>query len=513
MNRSETVAKGHSHAGPADVMKTSLTNSLGAALGLSILLNANAADSHKLQPVSSFGAALRVHSLSGNPISFSALTHGNGIWVAASGDTIFTSTDSTHWSSSRPFPDVQVRGLAFDGNQFVAVGAAGLILTSPDAVNWTRHNAPITHTLWAVAAGDGELIAVGSSGTILGSTNGMDWTTRMSGVGDELRGVCYSHGRFVAVGCRQTILTSKDGHRWTRTGSRHSVGLKAVAAGSDGFVAAGCGVILTSPDGRSWSRTSIGSKADSVYSVAWGEGRWMAVGKSGLIFTSDDGRTWNPLDLGTTANLHSVHYAQDRFIAVGKHGKILRTGPSGVPFAPESKPFLPGATLPAPTETRSIIAVTLRDIFFHPERGEAWWVLADETGQHGLSFFVGSGDPRLIAFGFRKNNPRPLTFNFFAQILDVIGAELTEVRVVDLVANTFRAEAHIRVGGSEHRVDARPSDAVALAASMSRPIYVSRKVMAVAAKPLGAEGNPPDLPEGFASMRHIWTDDSQVNAP
>jgi bifunctional DNase/RNase/photosystem II stability/assembly factor-like uncharacterized protein len=494
-------------------MKTSPGNSLAAALGLSILLNTSVAESGQPPLNLSSGSVLTLHSLSGRPISFSALTHGNGTWVAASGDTIFTSTDTLHWRSIRPFPDVQVRGLAFDGEQFIAVGAAGLILTSPDAVTWTRRDAPVAQTLWAVAAGDGELIAVGSGGTILGSTDGTEWTTRMSGVGDELRGVCYSHGRFVAVGCRQTILTSKDGHRWTRTGSRHSVGLKAVAAGPDGFVAAGCGVILTSPDGRSWSNASIGSKADSVFSVAWGEGRWMAVGKSGLIFTSDDGRTWNPLDLGTTANLHSVHYAQNRFIAVGKHGTILRTGPAGVPFAPESKPFLPGATLPAPTETRSIIAVTLRDIFYHPERGEAWWVLGDETGQHGLSFFVGSGDPRLIALGFRKNNPRPLTFNFFAQILDVVGAELTEVRVVDLVANTFRAEAHIRAGGSEHRVDARPSDAVALAASMSRPIYVSEKVMAVAGKPLGAEGSPPDLPEGFASMRHIWTDDSEVNAP
>jgi bifunctional DNase/RNase len=494
-------------------MKTSLGNSLGAALGLSVLLNVTAADSGQSRLHFSSGSVLTLHSLPGIPISFSALTHGNGTWVAASGDTFFTSTDTLHWSSTRPLADVQVRGLAFDGNQFVAVGAAGLILTSPDAVNWTRHSAPVTQTLWAVAAGDGELIAVGSSGTILGSTDGMEWTSRLSGVGDQLRDVGYGHGRFIAVGSRQTVLTSKDGHRWTRTGSRHSVGLKAVAAGPDGFVAVGCGVILTSPDGRYWSRGSIGSKADSVFSVAWGEGRWLAVGKAGLILTSIDGRSWTRLECGTTTNFHSVHYAQDRFIAVGKHGTILRTGPSGVPFAPESKPFLPGATLPAPAQTHNMIAVTLRDIFFHPERGEAWWVLADEIGQHGLSFFVGSGDPRLIAFGFRKNNPRPLTFNFFAQILDVIGAELTEVRVVDLVSNTFRAEAHIRAGGSEHRVDGRPSDAVALAASMSRPIYVSEKVMAVAGKPLGAEGSPPDLPEGFASMRHIWTDDSEVNAP
>jgi uncharacterized protein len=160
-----------------------------------------------------------------------------------------------------------------------------------------------------------------------------------------------------------------------------------------------------------------------------------------------------------------------------------------------------------------MITVTLRDVFFNAQRGEAVLVLADETGQRGLSIFIGSWDSRMIAVGLRKDNPRPFTFNFFASILQAVGAELAEVQVMDLVGNTFRAVACIRAGGSEHRVDARPSDAVALAAVMNRPIYVTEAVMAAAAKPLGPEGRPPDLNEGSVSMRWIWSRDSGGSAP
>jgi bifunctional DNase/RNase len=160
-----------------------------------------------------------------------------------------------------------------------------------------------------------------------------------------------------------------------------------------------------------------------------------------------------------------------------------------------------------------MIPVTLHDMFSNAQRGEFWLVLVDETGRHGLPIFVGSSNPLLIASELRKNNSRPLTFSFFACILQAIGAELTEVQVVELMGRTFRAVACVRAGGSEHRIDASRSDAVALAACMSRPIYVSEAVMAAAGKSLGPEGRPPDVPEDFVSLRSLWSDDPQLNAP
>ncbi len=155
-----------------------------------------------------------------------------------------------------------------------------------------------------------------------------------------------------------------------------------------------------------------------------------------------------------------------------------------------------------------MIPVTLRDIFFSPQRGEAVLVLADETGRRGLPIFIGSWDSRMISAGLRKDNPRPFTFNFFASVLQAMGAKLTKVQVMDLVGNTFRALAFIRAGRSEQRVDARPSDAVALATVMRRPIYVTEALLAVAGKPLTPEGKPPGLHKSSLSTRWIWSNDS-----
>ncbi len=159
-----------------------------------------------------------------------------------------------------------------------------------------------------------------------------------------------------------------------------------------------------------------------------------------------------------------------------------------------------------------MIKVTLGDVFHNHERGESWLVLADETGKNGLPIFIGSWDVKFITLGLRKGNPRPLTFNFFANVLEAIGAELAKVQIVGLVNNTFTAVACVRSGGLETRVDARPSDAVALAAVMGRPIYVSEEVMAAAGSRLGATGRPPDVDEGFVSTRLFWSEGPQAGA-
>jgi bifunctional DNase/RNase len=163
----------------------------------------------------------------------------------------------------------------------------------------------------------------------------------------------------------------------------------------------------------------------------------------------------------------------------------------------------PEYTPPMPART-NMIPVTLHNIFSNAERGEAWLVLANESGRHGLPIFVGSANMTLLALELRKKSPRPLTFSFFASVLAAVGAELTEVHVVELAGITFKAMACIRAGGSEHRIDARPSDAVALAACMGRPIYVEEAVMSAAGKPLDAEGRTPDMPQGFVGLRGVW---------
>ena len=80
--------------------------------------------------------------------------------------------------------------------------------------------------------------------------------------------------------------------------------------------------------------------------------------------------------------------------------------------------------------------------------------------------------------------PRPLTFTFAINLLEAAGGQLREVRVNQLVDNTFFAETIIQApDGQERVVDARPSDAIALALTRNAPIRVAEAVMQEAGWP------------------------------
>jgi len=159
-----------------------------------------------------------------------------------------------------------------------------------------------------------------------------------------------------------------------------------------------------------------------------------------------------------------------------------------------------------------LISLKLKDVFFNVDRGEAWLVLADEAERRGLPIFIGSWDTKVIAFGLRKDSPHPLTFQLMGDMLAAVGAELVEARITDLVESKFRAVIVVRKGVSDHSIAARPSDAVGLAACLARPIYAAETLMDTAGKELDEDGKPPELPDGFLSMRWMWAEDVGATA-
>jgi bifunctional DNase/RNase len=79
---------------------------------------------------------------------------------------------------------------------------------------------------------------------------------------------------------------------------------------------------------------------------------------------------------------------------------------------------------------------------------------------------------------------RPLTYAFAARLLQATGAEVGEVRISKLAAETFFAETVIRTkDGHESVIDSRPSDAIALALQSHAPIRVAEEVMREASRP------------------------------
>jgi len=91
-------------------------------------------------------------------------------------------------------------------------------------------------------------------------------------------------------------------------------------------------------------------------------------------------------------------------------------------------------------------------------------VLHDEAGRRALPIWVGAYEGQAIALGVSgETPPRPMTYNFIASLLDAANVQLEEVRVEALKDEVFYAVAKLRQGETLREVDARPSDAIALA--------------------------------------------------
>lgn len=90
--------------------------------------------------------------------------------------------------------------------------------------------------------------------------------------------------------------------------------------------------------------------------------------------------------------------------------------------------------------------------------------------------------------------PRPLAHDLMRRLLEATGAEVARVAVARIDDGTFYAEVTLSVDGGEQIIDARPSDAIALASRTAAPIWVADEVMADA-------GVPDFLPEEDVSER------------
>jgi hypothetical protein len=107
-------------------------------------------------------------------------------------------------------------------------------------------------------------------------------------------------------------------------------------------------------------------------------------------------------------------------------------------------------------------------------------LLRDANEERYLPIPIGPIEASAIAYHLQGVKPeRPLTHDIATQLITSLGARLHEVRIVEIVNETFRARMVITLqGGDMKELDARPSDAVALALRAEAPIYVSTDLFA-----------------------------------
>lgn len=113
--------------------------------------------------------------------------------------------------------------------------------------------------------------------------------------------------------------------------------------------------------------------------------------------------------------------------------------------------------------------------------------LHDPRGVSSLSLpiKIGNIEASAISLGIdQESTERPLTHDLLRSVLDSLDADIKSVRIVGVRGTTFFSQIEVISKEGEHiYIDARPSDAIALAVRTNAPIFADESVLEIAAAP------------------------------
>ena len=145
-----------------------------------------------------------------------------------------------------------------------------------------------------------------------------------------------------------------------------------------------------------------------------------------------------------------------------------------------------------------MIQVQVKKISFYPPSKGYAVLLQESLGSRFLPVIVGSFEAQSIALALEEvQMPRPMTHDLLCNILEDLSVEVSEVQISKLMEGTFYSKISLVGPGGATDIDARPSDAIALALRVGAPIYASESVMDEASVQEVAE--QPGTPEAALS--------------
>ncbi|MBL7977016.1 MAG: bifunctional nuclease family protein [Bacteroidetes Order II. Incertae sedis bacterium] len=144
-----------------------------------------------------------------------------------------------------------------------------------------------------------------------------------------------------------------------------------------------------------------------------------------------------------------------------------------------------------------LIQVDIIGLSTSPSSGGAYALVLGEMGgnRRRLPIIIGASEAQAIALELEKiDPPRPMTHDLLRDVFRSVRANVSEIVIDELREGTFYAKIRYEFEGEEQELDARPSDAVALAVRVDVPIYVEVKVLEEAGIPTDEEGESPSVP-------------------
>ena len=145
------------------------------------------------------------------------------------------------------------------------------------------------------------------------------------------------------------------------------------------------------------------------------------------------------------------------------------------------------------------IEMSIKGLIVDPITNTPIVILRDKDGQRMLPIWVGIFEANAIALQIENvTTPRPMTHDLLRNVIHDLNAQVQKIVVCDLQENTFYALIYLALNGDTLMIDARPSDAIALALRTRAPIFVEESVIDNA-KPFDAGADKPD-----AERLHKW---------
>jgi bifunctional DNase/RNase len=124
------------------------------------------------------------------------------------------------------------------------------------------------------------------------------------------------------------------------------------------------------------------------------------------------------------------------------------------------------------------IEMTIKGLMVDPITNMPIVILRDKEGQKVLPIWVGTYEANAIQLQIENiTTPRPMTHDLLRNVIHDLKASVQKIVVCDLQDNTFYALIYLAISGDTVAIDARPSDAIALALRTRAPIFVEDTVI------------------------------------
>jgi bifunctional DNase/RNase len=135
---------------------------------------------------------------------------------------------------------------------------------------------------------------------------------------------------------------------------------------------------------------------------------------------------------------------------------------------------------PASTQqpAADLIEITVKQVLEDSNTDTRIVVLKNDDGSETLPIWVGAAEGNAIRLAMEQVvTPRPMSHDLIRSFAEHLEVKIQRVVVTDVKSSTYYAAVHLVSKGVDRTLDARPSDAIALALRSHCPIYVTRDVL------------------------------------